>query len=219
VDTSPRVNQRHRRLYRRVSRTEPAPGLPSNAPGPKSASSVKLMVCGGQRNIPDDNLCIPCILASVECKTHLGFATTDGISNICLAIQTVFGLSFRRRHLTIRAGIHRSVLSARNLSRIRCSRPEYTPSPCFLPIFNLTSRSLTWDISLHTQNPHIVPSALSLISNLRVLVVGTDVDRHLPEAYQKDNASLASAWHTCCPNLLWVRFPDGSRVQCDTFLE
>jgi hypothetical protein len=74
---------------------------------------------------------------------------------------------------------------------------------------------------MHTQNPHMVSSVLSLITNLRVLVVVFDVDRHLPEAYQKDQAGLASAWRVCCPNLFWVRFPDGSasRVQYDTFLQ
>jgi len=66
-------------------------------------------------------------------------------------------------------------------------------------------------------NPHVVSSAQSLISNLRVLVVGFDVDHRLPEAYQKDKAGLAGAWRVCCPNLLWVRFPDDSRVQYDTF--
>jgi hypothetical protein len=62
------------------------------------------------------------------------------------------------------------------------------------------------------QNPHILSSTLSLIPNLRFLVVGFDVDNDRSEEYQNDTAGLAAVWRIYCPNLVWVLFPDGSTV-------
>jgi hypothetical protein len=48
------------------------------------------------------------------------------------------------------------------------------------------------------QNPHILSSTLSLLPNLRILVVGFDVDNYRSEEYQKDMAGLAAIWRIYC---------------------